>query len=97
MPKRFNILLFAALRRNVFQFAYSDVAVSYDFYIALRVCCYDFVISLVGEEKPDAPARFVSGVIFYGFQYNHVPRVRRVTLRRGYAVSVDFAAAPRLS
>jgi len=97
MPtKRFDILLCVALRRVVFQFAHADAAVPYDFDVALRVCLYGFVISLVGEEQTDAPARSVSGVVFFDVQYYHVPRVRRITLRRGLVVSRDVLPAPRL-
>jgi hypothetical protein len=62
-PDMVYILLFA-LRRVVFQFAHADTGVSYDFYVAAPVCRYDLVISLVGEELTDAPARRVSGVVF---------------------------------
>jgi hypothetical protein len=83
MPKRFDILLCAALRRVVFQFAHADAGVSYDFYVAALVSLYCFVISIVGEEQPNAPIGFVSGVVPPNVQYYHVPRVRRVPLRRG--------------
>jgi len=57
---------------------------------------YSSALALVGEELTDAPARFISGVVFYDVQYYHVPGVRRVTLRRGHAVAVYLLPAPRL-
>jgi hypothetical protein len=95
VPVTVYILLFA-LRRVVFQFAHADAGVAYDFYVALSVCRYDFIISLVGEELTDAPALFVSGIVPPNVQYYHVPRVRRVSFRRGHAVAVYFLPAPRL-
>jgi hypothetical protein len=81
----------------VFYLAHADAGVPYDFYIPAPVCLYGFVIPIVGEEQTDAPARRVPGVAFYGVQYYHVPRVRRVPLRRGHTVAACLSPPSRLS
>jgi len=55
------------LRRVLFYLAHADAGVPYDFYVALSVRLYDFIIPLIGEKLPDATARFISCVSFITF------------------------------
>jgi hypothetical protein len=81
------------LRRGVFQFAHTDAGMAYDFNVAAPIGLYDVGISLVGEEQTDAPARRVSGMVFYDVHYYHVPGVRREPLWHGQAMPCDVLSA----